>query len=234
MRNRFTLIELLVVIAIISILAAMLLPALAKAREKARAASCVSNLRQCGYMMVIYSDDCGGFFVPYTLIDDASGRWDQQLRDYLESCLNMGSGFIATYANSSDYPKYKKLAGSLGCPSAVESKTWGMDYGLNCYLYQAANNMDAWGGSQTKKMCYILSRIPAPSSTFTYGDSYKFAIQFRGDEQAGYSGVGFRFRHGMKANLLFADGHVESAHNMAINTAPAYSWRARWPWLVRN
>lgn len=106
-RRAFTLIELLVVIAVIAILAGLLLPSLARAREEARKSLCRSNMKQIGLSCIMYGNDFGGVWPRKTgpiVLPDVLGDW-------------AGDDWDASFCLKLLYPGYLKAGRVMGCPS---------------------------------------------------------------------------------------------------------------------
>jgi len=205
-RRGFTLIELLVVIAIIAILAAILFPVFAQAREKARAATCLSNGKQMGLAMMMYAQDYDEAYVPGWYAGPPEQWWLTLVQPYV---------------------KDREQGGLRSCPSAP-SKNWA--YAMNDWLSlksQAGvpNIADTVLISDTNQIpewnMYSSSTIYVwwkPEAWMPRPSSLNAAAPAKGDPNASIVDIDedinkakgyIRYRHNEGANIVYADGHVK-------------------------
>lgn len=230
-QRAFTLIELLVVIAVISVLAAILFPVFARARENARRARCMSNLKQFGMGLMMYVQDYDETYPPNQTVDlgiePPGGRW-------------LGSTSTAWVWEQLLQP-YIKSVQIFTCPSGKDlNSSWRErplrgHYGASQYLFR--------GAASTIK----LSTVVSPATTYAMMDAgyvymvTAYAIPNSGSDRASYGyylpGIGQlgssceatetyanlksdceSGRHLGGINMAFADGHVKWLKTETITT----------------
>ncbi len=212
-RQGFTLIELLVVIAIIAILAAILFPVFAKAREKARQTACLNNQKQLGLGLMQYTQDYDETYPPCAFYD--GGGW--ALRNLLSDLLE-------------PYTKNKQI---WHCPSEpgtgieyspADGGYWPMDFAVNFNLHPWYNR-DYNGGTGTTIVSMAAVQNPAQVCSMfdvkTNPGSAGYAFWLRYVDyvwkktQTGSPKI-FEI-HSEGLNFIFADGHAKWSKEAAVN-----------------
>lgn len=206
-RKGFTLIELLVVVAIIAILAAMLLPALSQAREKARATVCLNNLKQLGLAFIMYLDNHDEYFPIQGDSSDFSSIWAKTL--VKENLITDGNIFICpTFfpITKKAYP-YFAFTTDLNC----DDFNWAyVHYGYNTLL----GRDPSWASPIVYKR---LPQVQKPAETILLGDS-AYNLDDQSNRPSYVLNTGsvitatplnmISDRHSGGANILWVDGHA--------------------------
>jgi prepilin-type N-terminal cleavage/methylation domain-containing protein/prepilin-type processing-associated H-X9-DG protein len=210
-KHGFTLIELLVVIAIIAILAAILFPVFARAREKARQTSCLSNLKQIGLSHQMYAQDYDECFTKY------QGYWSSDLWD--------GAAGVYWYDRLMPYMKNHQI---LYCPSDSDhdsataggsAQAYKCDYTYNQFIGQS-------GGA-------AMAQVGSPASCVIVTEGNNNYCRLYNDPTASKAGMPPAMRHNEGFNNAYCDGHAKWHKGFPNSAATAadegWHFELNWP-----
>jgi prepilin-type N-terminal cleavage/methylation domain-containing protein len=219
----FTLIELLVVIAIIAVLAALLLPALARAKQRAWEISCRNNLKQISVFFQIYTDDNSEIFPAHFSADyNVSNFW----ASFIVGSSTLPVGYSATFH-----------CPALNGPETADGKIFkwefnalNIGYGYNAFFLGLSPKPAQTAFGLSTAPWFKRSQIKNPSACLLVGDSLKKTYS---DLNGAYSlnlwwpNAGMKlgdgnegvdiFRHKPRGNVIFTDGHGEARKDAEIN-----------------
>jgi len=210
-RRAFTLIELLVVIAIIAILAALLMPALSAAKEKAQRTICLNNQKQLDVAWHLYTGDANEK-LPMNDVDLSIATVPRSTSNSWVTGNAIYDAAPSTLTSGSLYP-YTKSLPTYRCPidRATVSGTTTLilrTYSLSCYMAGAPADVDDYG----LQPLYLTSQIRTPAQTLTFMDEDDSTVDdghflYSGTRSIWFNIPGWRHRHGTV--LGFADAHEE-------------------------